>query len=270
MLNLHEVIELENKWLAYINKKKKKKYFILYVLLAIFFVLILLSIIFYAYSKGASELEMNVKKSNQEIKRQIDEKKVKIEKEKILENKTKIENKIIEPIKEEKLVVKENKMIDDNSDEILTLNIMNIDVKNSTLKKSQETPQKQIIKAIPKTVNTGNIVITDLNTKTLDTKEELNDLKYLKLKFAETNSIYFALDIANTYYSKAKYKDARDWALTANKINPKNDDSWILFAKSSYKLGFKEQAINSLNNYLKNSNSKKIKDALDLIKKGQL
>ena len=63
MLNLHEVIELENKWLTYTNKKKKKKYFIAYVLLAIFFVLILLSIIFYAYSKGASELEMNVKKS---------------------------------------------------------------------------------------------------------------------------------------------------------------------------------------------------------------
>lgn len=274
MLNLHEVIELENKWLAYTNKKKKKKYFIIYIILAIFFILVLSSAIFYAYSKGASELEINVKKSNEETKRQIDEKKVKIEKEKILEDKIKVEHKTTVPIKEEKIIVKEVQRVEENNEDILTLNIMNIDVKNSTFKKSQENTQKQsqkqIIKTIPKAVNAGNIVITDLNTKPLETKEELSDLEYLKLKFAETNSIYFALDIADTYYSKGKYKDARDWALTANKINAKNDDSWILFAKSSYKLGFKEQAINSLNNYLKNNNSKKIKEALELIKKGQI
>lgn len=276
MLNLHEVIELENKWLAYSNKKKKKKYFFIYVLLVILLVFIILFLIFYAYTKGASELEANIKKSNEETRKQIDEKKAQIEKEKILENKKSIEiknlvdNKTIEPIKEEIKLDNNPNAKDTTEENMLTLNIMDINVKNSTFKKAQDNSQKQIVKSIPKVVNTTNIVITDLNTKSIDKKEALDDLEYLKLKFSETNSVYFALDIANTYYSKGNYKEARDWALTANKLNSKNDESWIVFAKSSYKLGFKEQAINSLNNYLKNNNSKKIKDALDLIKKGQL
>lgn len=278
MLNLHEIIELENKWLAYSNKKKKKKYIFIYIALILILILLVSFIIFYAYSKGASELEENVRKSNQEIKKQIDEKKVQVEKDKILSSKKNIEvskkdidEKPSNILKEE--VLPNNTAIshqENESNEILTLNIMDIDVKNTTLSKKQDSIQKQIVKQIPKSIDTDNIVITDLNVKKVEKKDELDDLEYLKIKFSETNSIYFALDIANTYYSKGNYKEARDWSLTANKLNTNNDESWIIFAKSSYKLGFKEQSINSLNNYLKNNNSKKIQDVLELIKKGQL
>ena len=124
-----------------------------------------------------------------------------------------------------------------------------------------------------KNIETNTIVITDLNstaTPKVESKKELDDLEYVKLKFAETKSIYFALDIADIYYSKGDFKNAREWALTANKLDVKNDKSWIMFAKASYKLGLKEQAISALTNFLETNHSIKAKKTLEFIKEGRL
>ncbi|MBZ7990198.1 MULTISPECIES: CDC27 family protein [unclassified Campylobacter] len=290
MLNLHEVIELENKWKIYSSKKKKKKYIFLYILAFIIFVIFIFALIYFAYSKGASELETNVKKSNNEVKKIINDTKVKLEKEKILDNKN-IINKPVEvisnkPDNDKKLVdmpkqeeVNTTTLSDTTNNETISLSIMNIDVKNSSFKsnisetKSSNIKNNNIIKNIPKNIETNTIVITDLNSKAtpkVESKKELDDLEYLKLKFSETNSIYFALDIADVYYSKGDFKNAREWALTANKLDVKNDKSWVMFAKASYKLGLKEQAINSLTNYLNSNSSTRVKQTLDLIKEGKL
>lgn len=264
MLNLHEIIELENKWKIYSNKKKKKKNMLIYIALGILLLLIIIFSIYFAYSKGASELKTNIDKSNQVLKEKIS--KVKAEKEKILENKKPTQQ--TNQVKEIKIPTPEVST-SANDEDLPILNILDIDVKNSSFKRQENSPkQKQIIKNIPKTINTSNtIVITDLNSNDKPViKEELGDLEYLKLKFAETNSIYFALDIADTYYKQSDFKSAREWALKANKIDTNNDKTWIIFAKSSYKLGLKEQAINSLTTYLKTNNSIKAKQVLEQIK----
>ena len=285
MLNLHEVIELENKWKIYSSKKKKKKYIFLYILAFIIFAIFISALIYFAYSKGVSELETNVKKSNNEVKKIINDTKVKLEKEKILDNKN-IINKPVEVISnksdnDKKLVdmpkqeeVNTTTLVDTTNNETISLSIMNIDVKNSSFKSNtNEVKSSKIIKNIPKNIETNTIVITDLNSTAkpkVESKKELDDLEYLKLKFSETNSIYFALDISDVYYSKGDFKNAREWALTANKLDVKNDKSWVMFAKASYKLGLKEQAINSLTNYLNSNSSTRVKQTLDLIKEGKL
>ena len=47
------------------------------------------------------------------------------------------------------------------------------------------------------------------------------------------------------------YSGARDWALEVNGLDEKNMEGWLIFAKSSYKLGRKDEAITALNAFLK-------------------
>lgn len=262
MLNLHEIIELESKWKEYKDKQYKKKMFYVYIIAFILLILILIFLIYFAYSKGASELQESVNTSNVQVKELLKKKQVELEKEKILLNRHKIGEK-----KEQN---KQNEIPDLNSapKTKLTLNIKSIETKD--YKKIQNLENKP--KAKEPSVKHSDFVIKNLESSgiQISQKDNLESLEYLKLKYSETNSIYFALDISDLYYQKQDYENARKWALLANKQNNLNERSWILFAKSSYKLGLKEQAINSLNNFLKNNDSVKIRKTLELIKKGQI
>jgi tetratricopeptide (TPR) repeat protein len=74
---------------------------------------------------------------------------------------------------------------------------------------------------------------------------------YLKKKFSATRNIVFALMLAEEYLHLGSYKEALRWALVANEIDPKNERSWILFAKTKAKLNGKNEAIIVLEEYLK-------------------
>ena len=73
--------------------------------------------------------------------------------------------------------------------------------------------------------------------------------------------------ISEKFLEQKKYKKALKWALISNEIDDKNENSWILFAKSKMKMGKKQDAINALNAYLKNNHSTNVKNLLDDIVK---
>lgn len=273
MLNLHEVIELEKKWQIYKEKQNKNKKIMFYICGACCFLFAIVFVIYYFYNKGATQLQNNVAQSNKEIKNLVNEKKVELEKSKILnknkqrQNETNQQNinKVDESMNSE-LVVKQDKILNIDT-KMPSLSIQSIATNTRTF--AIDENKKKIISNNP-VEKMDNIVITDIKTSNVDNVRNVDNLEYMLIKYNETNSIYFALDIAETYYNKSDFINARKWALTANKQDYSNEKSWILFAKSSYKLGYKEQAIDSLKSYLKNKDSKNIRELLDNIMKDQI
>ena len=93
---------------------------------------------------------------------------------------------------------------------------------------------------------------------------------YLKKKFDTTQNIVFALMLAEEYLHLKSYKEALKWALVANELDPKNERSWILFAKTKAKLNSKNEAIIVLEEYLKHHSSAKVELLVNSLKKGIL
>jgi tetratricopeptide (TPR) repeat protein len=100
-------------------------------------------------------------------------------------------------------------------------------------------------------------------------KTAFDPLEYEK-KFNETNDIKFALFLANYYYDKKNYEASYKWAYTINQIHPTNEDGWLFFAKSLYKLEKKEDAIKVLRTYLRHYNSNSAQKLLSQIVQGVL
>jgi len=72
--------------------------------------------------------------------------------------------------------------------------------------------------------------------------------------------------LAEKYYKQGDYKEALKWAKNANVQNNKKPESWILSAKSLYKLGKRKEAIKVLKiyyNYRKDEKVKKLMGELN-------
>ena len=98
----------------------------------------------------------------------------------------------------------------------------------------------------------------------------VNYIETMKQKFAQSKNSRDALLLAKAYYKKGEFKEAEQWALTANKINAHLDESWLLFAKSKAKLGKQQEAVNILAKYYKQNKSSKVKALLGQIKTGRI
>ena len=72
-----------------------------------------------------------------------------------------------------------------------------------------------------------------------------------------------ALTIARDFYTKEDYVQAAQWAKKANQMNREAEEAWLLYAKSYYAQGKKNEAIGVLELFL---NYKDSKAAADLIK----
>lgn len=70
-------------------------------------------------------------------------------------------------------------------------------------------------------------------------------------RYYDSKDINLAIKIANDKFNLGDYSGARDWALEVNGLDEKNMEGWLIFAKSSYKLGRKDEAITALNAFLK-------------------
>ena len=89
-------------------------------------------------------------------------------------------------------------------------------------------------------------------------------------RFDSLGSISDSLFLARNYYNRKNYDKAVHWAIESNKINDKLEESWLIFAKSKYKLGAKNEAKSALSVFIKRTNSKKAKSLLDKIKQDRL
>ena len=146
---------------------------------------------------------------------------------------------------------------------------------------SQKTANKTI-KAKPNTYLTSNELSSIKKVKRVEevqvrkTKKinfnmsSSNYIETMKNKFKKSKNPREALLLSKAFYADGKYDEAEKWALSANKLDSKLDESWLLFAKSKAKLGKKNEAIKILVSYYKKSHSSSAKQLIGKIKTGQI
>lgn len=108
-------------------------------------------------------------------------------------------------------------------------------------------------------------VIIDYKDLNISKKIEL-----LKDRFQTSKDVKIAIEIAEIYYENKDYTQAQNWALLANDLDKDSEASWILFAKSAYKLGNKDAAIKALMAYLRRVDSSAVRSLLADIQKDAL
>ncbi|AFL68765.1 tetratricopeptide repeat protein [Sulfurospirillum barnesii] len=102
------------------------------------------------------------------------------------------------------------------------------------------------------------------------------DLEAERLLFLKENSLVEAYKYAPTYenayvlaqfcFEQKLYDEAIDWAKRANKLNPNAEQTWIIYAKSKFHLGDREEAISSLERILGYIKSEEINELLNFYK----
>ncbi len=103
-----------------------------------------------------------------------------------------------------------------------------------------------------------------METKNTGITEMLQD------RYDKNPNLATALAISIEYYKTKDYQKSLNWAINANALDSKNEKSWIMFAKASYKLGKKTDAVNALENFVKTSPSDSAKATLNQIKNNEL
>ncbi|MDQ1340879.1 MAG: hypothetical protein QG567_2037 [Campylobacterota bacterium] len=122
-------------------------------------------------------------------------------------------------------------------------------------------------------------VETKVEEKTEPKKEQNKEMAVQKEEISQSNLeiLYIeefladktyekALKIAKFYFENKKHEKAIKWSLEANKINSADEESWIIFAKSSVVLGRSDQAKRALLTYLQKRDSVNIKKLLNEIR----
>ena len=85
-------------------------------------------------------------------------------------------------------------------------------------------------------------------------------IKELIDNFSSDPSKELALLIAQHLYAKQQYAKAIKWSLKANTFDKTDPKTWILFAKSAYKMGRKERALEALRAYLEYLEDPRVKE----------
>lgn len=104
--------------------------------------------------------------------------------------------------------------------------------------------------------------------------EKMSDegmIEFKKSDFRNTNDYDTAIDVARYYYKAKDYKNSLKWAVNASNADSKGkqkSESWIIYAKSLYLSGKKEQAIDVLTRYVSSTSSQEAIDALNNMKQG--
>jgi predicted Zn-dependent protease len=112
--------------------------------------------------------------------------------------------------------------------------------------------------------------ITDFKRKEISEKKENKKVKPADnkiqtiIKTSTLPSFETCIKLAGQYFKNRDYKNALKWAKNANIQNKKDPQSWIIVAKSLYKMGKKDKAVHILKVYYDYT---KNKDILKLIER---
>ncbi|GAB6046135.1 membrane protein [Caminibacter profundus] len=212
---MHRYEELEKLY----YKRLIWKFFIL-ILLFVFFVLIG----FYSYSKKGKKIQAN-------------EENITMFKERTLK-----EKKEIKSVEVNKSIKMDNKINKSNDKLVFVLpQIKEKDITESIHQKNIQNVKKE---------NKLNKVSKDIkNTSIVVIKEKKVNIKELIQKYKEQPNYEIAMIIAKKYFDK-DLKKSQLWALKANNLDPKREESWLLFADILLKENKKQKAIEILNIYL--------------------
>lgn len=114
----------------------------------------------------------------------------------------------------------------------------------------QSTPEKQpaVLPSVsPKPQNSRLFdVSTDSKSSPLDPLSAYN----------ATPKYETALAVARDFYTKKEFSEAAVWAKKANQMNRESEEAWLLYAKSYYAQGRKNEAIGVLELFLNYKDSK--------------
>ncbi len=261
---MYEIEELEKKWKRYRLKKIFKKFtYLIFTASAI----LIISLILYEFSNTKKMVVANVEIDKKEPKNEEIPKKenvTNVEKKVLKEdkNKTIIQDKEIKKIEEEPKVV-----VLKPSTDFLT-RIENLEKKQQTnkIKENRHIKKEKVEENSKKNKQNETIKKPKIVIEKRDNSNIINEL--IK-KFERTKDPKIAIFLSRIYYKDKHYKKALEWAVIANELDNSNANSWILFAKSSVKLGKKEEAIKALETFLSKHKSYKTKRLLDEIKNGE-
>jgi hypothetical protein len=128
----------------------------------------------------------------------------------------------------------------------------------------QPIQQPQIVQTVQKKEEPKIAPKIFMETKSAGVTEALEE------KFSRQPTYATAVALSSEYYKDGNYQKSLYWAINANNMDSRNDKSWIMFAKASYKLGKKTDAINALENFIKTSSSDSAKATLNQIKNNEL
>lgn len=103
----------------------------------------------------------------------------------------------------------------------------------------------------------------------IERKNDSDDIQGVIKRFNKNNNPALSLFVAKKYYEMGDYSNAYNYALITNNINAEIESSWLIFAKSLVKLGKKEMAARTLQEYIESSNSKRARRLLDDILNGK-
>jgi len=156
-----------------------------------------------------------------------------------------------------------------------------VSVKKTSVKKTHITSHKKSTSTRVKAKHSAYLTDKELATinESLDSKKikkinmtttSVNYIETIKKKFIKTKKPREAMLLAKAYYAKKEYSKSEEWALRANRLNNKLDESWLLFAKSKVKLGKRDEALQILVSYYKKSHSSKAKALIEKIKTERL
>ncbi len=105
---------------------------------------------------------------------------------------------------------------------------------------------------------------------TIRRDDDMKDIQDVVARFKKNKNPVLSLFIAKRYYNIGNYQQAYNYALITNELDSSIEDSWLIFAKSLYKMKQKEMAIKTLKSYIQESNSVKAKIALDQMESGTI
>lgn len=134
-------------------------------------------------------------------------------------------------------------------------------IEKKTIKTVKNTNQKEKLNLILDLNFSSNIPIKPKKTIELN-KTKSKNKKTFVLESEVLPSYQTCINLAEKYYKEGKYKLALKWAKNANIQNNKDPESWIVTAKSLYKLGDKKHAIKILKIYYNYHNDEKVKKLL--------
>jgi tetratricopeptide (TPR) repeat protein len=234
---MYELNELEKKWIAYRRQKLRKYTYLLGAFLAVAFVSSVASLFFLGHKTvDANSTQQPPLEQNASLQ-------------------TKLEPTIQTPITTHKEIV-----IVSPQENIQSFQSMQPTKEQEVLQQQQQVAaQQQTIVQKPK-----------VQPKIFIETKNVNHLEFLEDRQNKNPDINNALALATEYYKSGEYAKTLKWAMNANSQDSKNEKSWMLFAKASYKLGRKQDAINALEKFNQTSPSDNVKTLINQIKNNEL
>lgn len=127
---------------------------------------------------------------------------------------------------------------------------------SAPVNETQSVPEKQptVLPSVPSKPQNSRLfdVSTDTKSSSLDPLSAYN----------ATPKYETALAVARDFYTKKEFSEAAVWAKKANQMNRESEEAWLLYAKSYYAQGRKNEAIGVLELFLNYKDSKAASELL--------